>query len=142
MTCYWKGHCNSPKLPTTFRKLLAHFKCVLGCEAAVHAMQQVFQSPTTEGVILVDVCNAFNSVNRETALRNIRHLAKVLINTYRDNVQLFIGGDSLLSQEGTTQGDPLAMATYAVAITPLIGCLEDDETKQVWFADDATAGGP
>ena len=105
-------------------------------------MQQVFQSPTTEGVILVDVCNAFNSVNRETALRNIRHLAKVLINTYRDNVQLFIGGDSLLSQEGTTQGDPLAMATYAVAITPLIGCLEDDETKQVWFADDATAGGP
>ena len=33
------------------------------------------------------------------------------------------------------------MAMYAVAITPLIRCLEDDETKQVWFADDATAGG-
>ena len=113
-----------------------------GCEAAVHAMHQVFQSPTTEGVILVDVCNAFNSLNRETTLRNIRHLcpplAKVLINTYRDNVQLFIGGDTLLSQEGTTQGDPLAMAMYAVTITPLIRCLEDEETKQVWFA---TVGG-
>ena len=30
-----------------------------GCEAAVHAMHQVFQSPSTERVILVDTCNAF-----------------------------------------------------------------------------------
>ena len=116
-----------------------------GCEAAVHAMQEVFQAPSTEGVILVDASNAFNSLNRETALRNILHLcpplAKVLINTYRDNVKLFIDGDTLLSQEGTTQGDPLAMAMYAIAITPLIRSLEDEETKQVWFADDATAGG-
>ena len=47
----------------------------------------------------------------------------------------------LLSQEGTTQGDPLAMAMYAIAITPLIHRLEDEHIKQVWFADDATAGG-
>ena len=66
-----------------------------------------------------------------------------VINTYRDNVRLFIGGDILLSQEGITQGDPLAMAIamHAVAINPLSRCLEDDETKQAWFADDATAGG-
>ena len=78
-----------------------------GCEAAVHSMHRVFQSSISEGVILVD---AFNSLNRETALRNIQHLspplAKILINTYRDNIQLFIDGDTLLSQEGTTQGDP------------------------------------
>lgn len=37
--------------------------------------------------------------------------------------------------------DPLAMAMYSIAITPLIRYLEDVETKQVWFADDATAGG-
>ena len=94
---------------------------------------------------LVDVCNAFNSLKRETALRNILHfcppLAKILVNTYRDNVQLFIDGDTLLSLEGTTQGDPLAMAMYAVAITPFIRSFEDDEIKQVWFADDAAAGG-
>lgn len=116
-----------------------------GCEAAVHAMHQVFQSPSTEGMILVDACNAFNSMNRETALQNILHLcpplAKTLINTYQDNVQLFIDGDTLLLQEGTTQGDTLTVAMYAVAITPLIRRLEDQETKQVWFADDATAGG-
>jgi hypothetical protein len=45
-----------------------------GCEAAVHAMHEVYQSPNTEGVILVDAYNAFNSLNRETALRNILHL--------------------------------------------------------------------
>ena len=58
-------------------------------------------------------------------------------------MQLFIDGDTLFSQEGTTQGDPLAMAMYVAAITPLIciRSLEDEETKQVWFADDATAGG-
>ena len=68
------------------------------------------------------------------------HISVLLLhaNTYRDDVQLFIDGDTLLSQEGTTQGDFLAMAMYAVAITPLIRrSLEDDETKQVWFADDA-----
>ena len=116
-----------------------------GCEAAVHSMHNVFQSSISEGVILVDACNAFNSINRETALRNIQHLcppiAKILINTYREDIQLFIDGATILSQEGTTQGDPLAMAMYAIAITPLIRSLEDEKIKQVWFADDATAGG-
>ena len=32
------------------------------------------------------------------------------------------------------------MAMYAIAITPLITSLEEDEAKQAWFADDATAG--
>ena len=62
----------------------------------------------------------------------------MLINTYHNNVKLFIDGDALLSQEGTTQGDPLAMAMYTIAITPFITSLEDEETKQVCFADDAT----
>ena len=116
-----------------------------GCEAAVHAMRQVFESAETEAVLLVDASNAFNSLNRQAALRNVhRHcpsISKVLINTYREDVQLFIDGETLLSQEGTTQGDPLAMAMYAIAIIPLIHQLVDEETKQVWFADDAKAGG-
>ena len=33
------------------------------------------------------------------------------------------------------------MAMYAVAITPLIRILEGIEMKQVWFANDTTAGG-
>ena len=32
------------------------------------------------------------------------------------------------------------MAVYAIVITLLIRSLEDEEIKQVWFADDVTAG--
>jgi len=33
---------------------------------------------------------------------------------------LFISGDVLLSEEGTTQGDPFAMPFYALATIPLL----------------------
>ena len=42
--------------------------------------------------------------------------------------------------EGTTQGDPLAMALYALAISPLIDQLRArcPAVHQAWYADDAT----
>ena len=116
-----------------------------GCEAAVHSMRQLFSSPEVEAVILVDASNAFNSLNRQAALFNIQHLcpsfSTVLLNTYRSNVNLYIGGETLLSEEGTTQGDPLAMPMYALGVVPLINALSDDSIKQVWYADDASACG-
>ena len=44
------------------------------------------------------------------------------------------------SEEGTTQGDPLAMPMYALATLPLIERLPG-EVAQVWYADDACAVG-
>lgn len=54
-----------------------------------------------------------------------------------------MGGREIESTEGTTQGGPLAIAMYALAITPLIQNLKEEEpgVKQVWFAYDATAAG-
>ena len=116
-----------------------------GCEAAVHAMRSIFQTPETEAVLLVDANNAFNSLNRKAALHNISitcpPLANILINTYRSPVRMYITGDGEISStEGTTQGDPLAMAMYALAITPLINQLKAScpDVKQAWYADDAT----
>ena len=41
-----------------------------------------------------------------------------------------------------TKSDPLAMSMYAIAIMPLIRKLDAfSSVTQVWFADDATAGG-
>ena len=53
---------------------------------------------------------------------------------------LFIDGTSLLSHEGTTQGDLLAMPMYAISLVPVIQHLRGI-AKQVWYADDAAAGG-
>ena len=115
-----------------------------GCEAAIHAMRQVFETSKVEATIIVDALNAFNTLNCQNVLRNIQRLcpslATVLINTYREAVQLHIDGETLLSQEGTPQGDPLAMAMYAIGILPLIHPMKEESVKQVWYADDATAG--
>ena len=111
-------------------------------------MRQLFHDPGSQAVLLVDASNAFNSVNRQAALHNILRirpsLAQILINTYQCPVRLIIpGSGSLMSTEGTTQGDPLAMAMYALALTPLIHHLRssDPAVSQVWYADDATGVG-
>ena len=116
-----------------------------GCEAAVQAMRTVFANPTTDAIIFVDASNAFNNLNRKVALYNIQFIcpaaSKILINCYRSQTTLFVGGTMLLSQEGTTQGDPLAMMMFALATVPLIHTVQTKDTVQVWFADDAAAGG-
>ena len=114
-----------------------------GCEAAVHAMAQIFDDNETEAMIFVDASNAFNRLNRQVALRNTEvvcpAMAPVLINTYRNSSWLFVDGQCMSSRKGTTQGDPLAMAMYAIATQPLIHRLHGI-AYQVWYADDSAAG--
>ena len=92
--------------------------------------------------MLVDASNAFNDLNCCLALANISSLSpafsQVIINTHCNAAKLFVGGETILSQEGTTQGDLLAMAMYALALVPLITQFSG-VAKQVWYADDAAA---
>ena len=50
-------------------------------------------------------------------------------------------------EDGSTQGDPAAMPMYALSIRPLMDNITRNQdpflpiVKQVWFADDGTAGG-
>ena len=117
-----------------------------GCEAAVHTIRHLYSDSNIEGLLLVDASNAFNCLNREVALRNVLYqcpsLGRVLINTYRDGINMYIGGESIMSLEGTTQGDPMAMAMYALGTLPLIDRSNPyNLVQQVWYADDGTAGG-
>lgn len=120
---------------------------VAGIEAAVHSVRSLFTKESTEALLLVDASNAFNNLNRANGLMNTRTLcpplSTALINIYRDSTNLYLGSNTLLSQEGTTQGDPLAMPFYALATKPLIDTLTTDtpNLKQIWYADDATAVG-
>ena len=117
-----------------------------GAEAAIHAMREIFEGEDCEAVILVDASNAFNALNRQTALHNIQYIcppfATILINTYRQPSRLIISkGKEILSMEGTTQGDNLAMSFYALGTTGMQLQLRNIDVKQVWLADDGTGGG-
>ena len=58
-----------------------------------------------------------------------------MIIIYRNSTELFVDGLTLMSEEGTTQGDPLAMPMYALATIPLINRLRDEtNVVQVWYA--------
>ena len=119
---------------------------IAGIEATVHAMREVFLKEETEAILLVDATNAFNSLNRNAALHNVRHLcptlSPILINVYRESSELFVDGIVLASEEGTTQGDPLTMPMYALATIPLISRVgESLSIVQVWYADDVSAAG-
>ena len=96
-----------------------------GAEAAIHAMYDLFQQGETEAVLLVDVENTFNSINSKAILHNISItypiLSTFVSNCYLVPARLFIlGNKEIKSKEGSTQGDPTAIATYASGVTPLI----------------------
>jgi hypothetical protein len=111
-------------------------------------MSHGFDEEGTDGIILIDATNAFNQMNRAVAMHNLQltcnKMSMYIINTYRSPSRLFIcGGGEILSQEGTTQGDRLAMPWYSVNTAVIIQSLRLNipEVKQVWLADDSAGGG-
>ena len=96
-----------------------------GCESIIHAMQAIYEDETCQAVLLVDVSSAFNSINRNVFLHNVAIMCPAIAvyvkNCYCLHSRHFIiGGNAIRSCEGTTQGDPIAMAVYAIAIIPMI----------------------
>ena len=81
-----------------------------------------------DAILLIDEENDFNSLNRELALKNVQTLCSALHHaldhSYKRPTNLYVKNTVLTSTEGTTQGDPLAMAMYGIGIIPLIELLE------------------
>ena len=99
-------------------------------------MAQIFDDDGTNGILLVDTSNIQITWPE---------MSMYIINTYRSPSRLFTcRGEKILSQEGTTQGDPLAMPSYAINTSILIQSLRAriPEVKQVWLADDLARGSP
>ena len=121
-------------------------------EGAINAMNSLFSTHNSFdsgwGVLMVDVSNAFNSLNRTAMLLHVRVLwprcARYLFNTYSGWSMLIVRGASecLYSKESVTQGDPLSMFMYAIGTLPLIRSLHNPSRwTQIWYADDTSAGG-
>ena len=100
-----------------------------------------------------DANNGFNELNRKAMLWTVRHLwaagSRFSFNCYRHAAMLLIIRDDgkpaniLLSREGVTQGDPLSMILYGVALAPLIRLLKTEvpTVVQGWYADDGGMAG-
>ena len=118
-------------------------KC--GIEHAIHSLCHSYDDPEIESILLIDAKNAFNVLNRRTALENGRTLCQLLHDTLRKSYShpshLYTGKLIILSREGTTQGDPLAMAMYGIAILHLRSRLYENSLTQKWYADDGSVVG-
>ena len=119
-----------------------------GCEAGIHAMREIYDDDDTHGIIQVDANNAFNTINRNMFLHNIKiicaEISTFVSNCYLQPARLFVvGGKEILSQEGTTQGAPSSMYVYGLGILPLIAALSllVEQVRQSAFADDLAGGG-
>ena len=129
-----------------------------GIEAAVHTTEMVWNEDSTEAILLVDADNAFNRLNRQVALHNVKQtcppIFTFLNNHYQVPADLILNRASpedsaLRSEEGCTQGDAAAMTFYALGIKPLVeklNCQDLDPLDsayriQSWYADDSNSIG-
>ena len=81
-----------------------------------------------EILLFVDAANGFNNLSQYSMLWTVWHrcprLATYSFNCYHHQIRLICcqpGGEPeiILSQESVTQGDPLAMVPYGIALLPL-----------------------
>jgi hypothetical protein len=127
-----------------------------GTDGAIHGVSTLYNeledSNSDSGFLLIDANNAFNEINRINMLWTIRHEwpagARFAFNCYSHHSVLIVrdpGGIAIIifSKEGVTQGDPIAMFCYGIGILPMIKHLKTlyPDLKQPWYADDAGALG-
>jgi hypothetical protein len=106
-----------------------------------------------EGTSLFDARNGFNELHRYHMLWQVRHRwakgSRFAFNCYRHFNQVIVRRGNgrkafvIQSEEGLSQGDPLAMILYGVALLPLVEGLRQlvPEATTPWFADDSAAIG-
>ena len=124
----------------------------MGTLLVLEATGILTQDAEPGGTTLVDACNGFNNLSRLTILWTLYHHwpagARFAINCYRHWAQLLLNrpGDVpfvLLIREGVTQGYPLSVVLYRIALVPLTEELRDGDTtiSPPFYANDVVFDG-
>ena len=105
-----------------------------GCEAAVHTMGMMFKDKKSEAVLLDRCKQCFQQPQqRHHPTQCHEHLSLTSYNShqYLQATSKTVQNQKLVSREGTTQGNHLAMAIYAISLQTLVQLLNDQNAKQV-----------
>ena len=123
-----------------------------GCEAIVHTVRALMEDTNipqdSRCLLQVDLINAFNRANRETAFREVRRLfpelARWIESTYGTQAELIFGEAVILSCDGFHQGDPLACLLFSLVLHPIIMKISSEVPELLlngWFLDDGALMG-
>ena len=100
--------------------------------------------PADNCVVKLDFSNAFNSLHRDAmldaVLRRVPGIYKFCHLAYSMPSSLAYDGRTVMSMEGSQQGDPLGPALFCTTIQPLLLSLVSE--LKVGYMDDLTLGGP
>ena len=99
--------------------------------------------PADHAVVKLDFSNAFNSIHRSTVLNDVAtHVPEILkfcLSAYNDPSILKFNSQSVISQEGVQQRDPLGPLLFCLSIHPMITSLSSELV--IGYMDDITLGG-
>ena len=92
-----------------------------GAESAVHVTHRLLNNlPDDHVLVKLDFKNAFNSIRRDLILQsvaeNIPEIYRFVHASLDCNSKLAFGTDTILSSEGSQQGDPLGSLEFCEAI--------------------------
>ena len=118
-----------------------------GCEAAAHAVRAFVQSSVVPGnnvLVKLDMKNTFNTMRRDHFLEVCSSRAPSILclasTAYATSSHLVIGNETILSETGVQQGDPLGPVLFALAVDEIARSVRSP--INIWYKDDATIGGP
>ena len=123
-----------------------------GCKAILHSVKNVHESPNIPAdhrfTLLVDFCNAFNSVDWATMFHEVRSqiptIAAWMECSYGCQPNLLLDDQIIPSCCGVQQGDPLGPLGFALVLHPIVENITEsvpDLLTNVWYLDDGTLCG-